>query len=115
MEKNSQHPAKEEICRLLQDDEVARVNALLAEVEGYSLAGANLRSANLQGLQVEGIDFSDAYLRSANLKGVDLRSCNLEGASLHGAKVAGTYFPEALPAEEIMLSVMHGTRLRYRH
>ena len=114
MERASHHPAKEDICKLLQEDCVEQANALLAGVAGFSLSGANLRSANLQGLHAERIDFSNAYLRAANLKGVDLRSCNLEGASLHGAKIAGTYFPDSLTAEEILLSVTHGTRLRYR-
>jgi len=114
METKLHHPSKEEICKLLQEDCIEQANTLLAGITGFSLAGANLRSANLQGLHADGIDFSNAYLRSANLKGLDLRSCTLEGASLHGAKIAGTYFPDSLTAEEILLSVTHGTRLRYR-
>jgi hypothetical protein len=104
-----------DICKLLQDDKIEEVNAILADIADFSLAGANLRSANLHGLHVDGLDFSNAYFRSANLKGLDMRRCNLEGASLHGAKIAGVYFPDTLAPEEILLSVMHGTRLRHKH
>jgi hypothetical protein len=38
----------------------------------------------------------------------------LEGASINSAKISGTYFPPSLSAEEITLSLVHGTRLRYR-
>jgi uncharacterized protein YjbI with pentapeptide repeats len=114
MEETTHSPSKKKICRLLQDDKVEEVNAILADEDNISLADANLRSANLQGMHVDGIDFSNAYFRSANLKGLDMRTCTLEGASLHGAKIAGTYFPDVLTPEEILLSVTHGTRLRYK-
>ncbi len=114
MEETTHNPLEKKICGLLQDNRVEEVNAMLADIDDFSLAGANLRSANLQGLHADGIDFSNAYLRSANLKGLDMRSCKLEGASLHSAKIAGTYFPDQLMPEEILLSVTHGTRLRYR-
>ena len=35
------------------------------------------------------------------------------GASLLDAKLSGTYFPAALSAQEIRLSLETGTRLRY--
>jgi len=108
------NPLQKKICKLLQDDRVEEVNAILADMDNFSLADANLRSTNLRSLHVDGIDFSNAYFRSANLKGLDLRTCSLEGASLHGAQIAGTYFPDLLSPEEILLSVKSGTRLRYR-
>ena len=114
MEENANNSIKNKICRMLQDDRVEEVNAILADTDNISMADANLRSANLQGLHVEKMDFSNAYLRSANLKGLDLRSCSLEGASMHGAQIAGTYFPNDLSPEEILLSVTNGTRLRHR-
>ncbi len=46
--------------------------------------------------------------------GVDLTHTNLQGASINSAKISGTYFPPTLSAEEITLSLVHGTRLRYR-
>jgi uncharacterized protein YjbI with pentapeptide repeats len=114
MEEATHKLSKKKICRLLQDDRVEEVNAILADMDNCSLADANLRSTNLRGLHVDGIDFSNAYFRSANLKGLDMRTCILEGASLHGAQIAGTYFPDVLSPEEILLSVTSGTRLRYR-
>ncbi|MFO7636044.1 MAG: GNAT family N-acetyltransferase [Clostridia bacterium] len=38
----------------------------------------------------------------------------LDGASINAAKVSGTLFPRELSAEEITLSLLHGTRMRYR-
>lgn len=114
MHEPAHHPLSKEICKLLQDNKAEQANTLLENVDDFSLAGANMRSANLQGFKVHGIDLSNAYLRSANMKGLDMRSCNLEGASLHGAKIAGAYFPDDLTPEEIQMSVTHGTRLRYR-
>ena len=62
---------------------------------------------------LRGLDLSDAYLRQADLRGVDLRETRLEGASLFEARISGAYFPGELRAEEITLSLLHGTRLRY--
>jgi uncharacterized protein YjbI with pentapeptide repeats len=53
-------------------------------------------------------------LRHADLRGIDLSHTNLQGASINSAKISGTYFPPSLSAEEITLSLVHGTRLRYR-
>jgi len=36
----------------------------------------------------------------------------LDGASIGGAKISGTLFPRNLDAEEITLSLVHGTRMR---
>jgi uncharacterized protein YjbI with pentapeptide repeats len=47
------------------------------------------------------------------LRGVDFSKTNLEGASIHSARIAGAYFPPQIPADEILLSFMHGTRMRY--
>jgi uncharacterized protein YjbI with pentapeptide repeats len=65
-------------------------------------------------LNAEGIDFTDAYFRSADLRGLDLRSSSMEGASLAHAQISGAYFPPELTADEILMSVNFGTRLRYR-
>jgi uncharacterized protein YjbI with pentapeptide repeats len=49
-----------------------------------------------------------------NLRGIDLRGTRLESASLKDSPISGTYFPEALTAEELTLPVTQGIRLRYR-
>ncbi len=52
-------------------------------------------------------------LRHGDMRGVDFSHTNLEGASINGAKISGTLFPKELRAEEILLSLQHGTRMRY--
>ena len=76
--------------------------------------GGDFRGLDLRALDTEHVDFSDAYFRSADLRGLDLRHCGLEGASLAHAQISGTYFPPELSADEILMSVNFGTRLRYR-
>jgi uncharacterized protein YjbI with pentapeptide repeats len=76
--------------------------------------GGDFRGLDLRALDASGIDFTDAYFRSADLRGLDLRSACLEGASLSHAQISGAYFPVELSAEEILMSVNFGTRLRYR-
>ncbi len=48
------------------------------------------------------------------LRGIDFSKAWLEGASLNSARISGAYFPAELTPEEIILSVTHGTRMRYR-
>ncbi|MNH42355.1 hypothetical protein D3C79_1040400 [compost metagenome] len=48
------------------------------------------------------------------MRGIDFRKANLEGASLAHAQISGTYFPVELSADEILMSMNFGTRLRYR-
>ena len=52
-------------------------------------------------------------LRGADLRGIDLREANLEGASIAHAQISGAYFPAQLSADEILLSMQFGTRMRY--
>ena len=77
------------------------------DLRNCNLSGLDLRKANLKGL-----DLSGSYLRSSNLRGLDLTGCNLQGASLQGTLISGALFPENIAAEEIMLSVKYGTRMR---
>ncbi|MCK9534536.1 MAG: pentapeptide repeat-containing protein [Pseudomonas sp.] len=79
-----------------------------------NLQGADLRGLNLRGLDATGIDFRDAYFRSCDLRGIDFREAHLEGASISRAKISGCYFADNLPAEEILLSLTTGTRMRYQ-
>ncbi|NLY12961.1 MAG: pentapeptide repeat-containing protein [Gammaproteobacteria bacterium] len=77
-----------------------------------NLQGADLRGLNLRGLDAKGLDLRDAYLRSCDLRGIDFRDALLEGASLNRAKISGCYFAHNLSAEEIIMSLTAGTRLR---
>jgi uncharacterized protein YjbI with pentapeptide repeats len=99
---------------LLREGYVEEFNRRRAAGERCDLRGSDLRHADLRGLLAVGLDMQDCYLRQADLRGVDLRETRLEGASINGAKISGTYFPAELAAEEITLSLLHGTRMRYR-
>ena len=99
---------------LLKEGRVEEFNRRRSEGERCDLRNADLRGADLRGLDARDLDLTNTYLRHADLRGVDLTHANLEGASINSAKISGTYFPPALSAEEITLSLIHGTRLRYR-
>ena len=49
-----------------------------------------------------------------DLRGLDLRQACMEGASIAHAQISGAYFPADLSADEILMSLNFGTRLRYR-
>ncbi|MCU7914935.1 MAG: pentapeptide repeat-containing protein [Candidatus Thiodiazotropha sp. (ex Gloverina cf. vestifex)] len=99
---------------LLKEGHAEEFNRRREEGESFDLRGADLRGADLRGLNGRDLDLANAYLRHADLRGIDLTHTNLEGASINSAKISGTYFPATLSAEEIKLSLVHGTRLRYR-
>jgi uncharacterized protein YjbI with pentapeptide repeats len=100
--------------RLLRDGAVEEFNSRRAGGEACDLVGCDLRSIDLRKLDARGLDLRHCYFRQADLRGLDLTETNLEGASLNAAKISGAYFPRELSAEEITLSLLHGTRLRYR-
>lgn len=99
--------------QLLRDGNIKEFNAIKAVGEKADLTGCDFRNVDLRGLDAQGLDFSDCYFRQADLRGVDFQQCRLEGASINAAKVSGAYFPAELSAEEITLSLLHGTRMRY--
>lgn len=100
--------------QLLKEGRVDDFNRRREEGEACDLRGADLRGVDLRGINARDLDMSNAYLRHADLRGIDLSHTNLEGASINSAKISGTYFPAALSATEITLSLVHGTRLRCR-
>ena len=98
---------------LLRRGEIGQFNRARSEGAICDLRGADLRGADLREIDPRGLDLRDCYLRQADLRGLDLRDTPLEGASIYGAKISGAYFPDELSAEEITLSLLHGTRMRY--
>lgn len=102
------------LYRLLHDEDIAGFNAGKPREGAVDLSGGDFRGLDLRALDAHGIDFSDAYFRGADLRGLDLRQTRLEGASLAHAQISGTYFPTQLSADELLMSVNFGTRLRYR-
>ncbi len=99
---------------LLTDGYIEEFNRRHRAGESCDLRGADLRHANLRDLEAAGLDMRDCRLHQTDLRGIDLRQTRLEGANIAGAKISGSYFPEELSAEEINLSLQHGTRFRYR-
>ena len=100
--------------RLLREGCIKEFNVKRAGGEQVDLTRCDLRGLDLRGLNAEGLDFSESYFRQTDLRGVDLRGARLEGASINAAKISGAYFPQELSASEIELSLLHGTRMRYR-
>ena len=101
------------LYQLLRAGKVEEFNARRAAGETCNLTGADFRGIDLRGLDAAGLDLSNSYFRQADLRGVNLSTAILDGASLHGAKISGVYFPVDLSADEILMSLEHGTRLRY--
>ncbi len=99
--------------RLLREGEIEAFNARRAAGESCDLRGCDFRTTDLRKLDARGLDFRDCYFRQADLRGVDFSEADLEGASINAAKISGAYFPRELSAEELMLSLTHGTRMRY--
>ncbi len=99
--------------RLLREGDVEEFNTRRSGGEECDLRNCDFRTLDLRKLDARGLDLHDCYFRQTDLRGVDLSEANLEGASINAAKISGAYFPHALTAEELMLSLTHGTRMRY--
>ncbi|MDR2935647.1 MAG: pentapeptide repeat-containing protein [Candidatus Adiutrix sp.] len=73
----------------------------------------NLSDLDLMGFDLHNANLSGAYLRGVSLCGVDLSDAYLHGASLKGARVSGCLFPPEISAQEILLSLDKGIRIRH--
>lgn len=102
------------LYRLLRSEDIAGFNAQKPHSGEIDLCGGDFRGLDLRALDTQRVNFRDAYFRGSDLRGLDLRDAQLEGASLAHAQISGTYFPIELSADEILMSVNFGTRLRYR-
>ena len=102
------------LYRLLRIGKIDEFNQRIAAGETVDLKGCDFRHINLQQLNADGFDFSDSYFRQSDLRGVDFSKCiNFEVASIHAAKISGARFPREIRADETLLSLEYGTRLRY--
>ena len=99
---------------LLHNDNIRGFNQERPKDGAIDMRGGDFRGLDLRELNATGVDFTDAYFRSADLRGIDFRKSSLEGASLAHAQISGAYFPAELSADEILMSMNFGTRLRYR-
>lgn len=100
--------------KLLREGRVKDFNERKKLGEKIDLRDCDFRGLDLRGLDAAGLDLSGCYFRQTDLRGLDLSQSRLEGASINAAKISGVLFPDALSAEEINLSLLHGTRMRYR-
>ena len=98
---------------MLRNDDVAGFNQEKSQSDTIDLVGGDFRGLDLRNLDTAGIDFRNAYFRSADLRGLDLSNTPMEGASIAHAQISGVLFPRELSADEILMSVNFGTRLRY--
>lgn len=98
---------------LIHNEDIAGFNREKPKDASIDFRGGDFRGLDLRDLDTSGIDFRDAYFRASDLRGLDLQNVPLEGASLAHAQISGTYFPRELSADEILMSVKFGTRLRY--
>jgi len=104
----------DELYRLLREGKIDEFNERRNNGEACDLSSADFRGVDLTGLNADGLDLSHCYFRMSNLRGLDFTKTNLEGASIHGAQISGVFFPDTLDANEILLSLEHGTRMRNR-
>lgn len=98
---------------LLNNENIEMFNKARAIGKTGDLRKCSFRGLDLRGMNAEGLDLTDAYFRGANLRGIDFRTCKLEGASFADAQISGCYFPSYISAQEIIMSVTYGTRIRY--
>ncbi len=86
----------------------------VAERDKVDFSGADLRGVDFRNVDLSKFVLRDAYLRYVDFRGCDLRHLDLSGVSLHGAKIGGAYLPENVLADDIRMSLRHGTRIRTR-
>jgi uncharacterized protein YjbI with pentapeptide repeats len=104
--------SQDPMYQLLRDENVTEFNKLKAQGKTCDLTGCDFRGLDLRDMDVRGMDLSNAYFRGADLRSIDFRGSKLTGASFADAKISGCFFPDNLSAQEILMSVEHGTRLR---
>jgi len=103
------------LYQLLRAENIAAFNEAKKKANPLpNFAFCDFRGLDLRGMDASGLDLSSAYFRGADLRGIDFRQANMEGASIASTKISGCYFPIQLSAEEIVMSLNHGTRMRYQ-
>jgi len=114
METDAVRHINDPLYETLRKEDISAFNAeKAARTKLPSFAHGDFRGLELRGLDAHGLDLSHAYFRGADLRGIDFSQANMEGASIAGAKISGCFFPDRLKADEILMSLTHGTRMRY--
>lgn len=105
---------KDPLYLFLRESRIKEFNVNKVGGKIPNLHDADMRGLDLRGMDAAGLDMSNCYFRQTDLRGIDFSQTRLEGASINGAKISGCLFPKELSAEEITMSLLHGTRLRYK-
>lgn len=114
METDSVRHIEDPLYETLRKEDIEAFNSeKSARADLPSFAHGDFRGLDLRGLDAKDLDLSHAYFRGADLRGIDLSLSKMEGASIAGAKISGCFFPSRLEADEIVMSLNHGTRMRY--
>ncbi|MEQ5816933.1 pentapeptide repeat-containing protein [Marinobacter sp. NFXS11] len=108
------HQISHPLYDILRSEDMQAFNSEKAKLaELPSFAHGDFRGLDLRGMDAKGLDFRHAYFRGADLRGIDFSKSRMEGSSIASAKISGCYFPHRLDADEIVMSLNHGTRMRY--
>ncbi len=102
------------LYQLLRSEKIDEFNQQRKSQKAISFQDCDFRGLNLRGLDASGINFSGCYFRASDLRGIDFSQSNLNGASIAAAQISGCLFPVNIAAEEIILSVEKGTRMRMK-
>jgi hypothetical protein len=102
----------DEAFKSLRSGEKEEFNNLVKNKEKIDFTDCDLRATDFRDVDLSNVVLKGAYLRDANLRGQDLRQHDLEGCSIFHAHISGVFWPRNLSAEEIRLSLDHGTRMR---
>ena len=98
--------------KLLRVGELDAFHKNIEERDVVDFTGADLRGTDFRKVDLSKVILRDAYMRDTDLRGCDLRHLDLEGVSLQNAKISGAYFPDNVAANEIRMSLRHGSRIR---
>jgi uncharacterized protein YjbI with pentapeptide repeats len=113
MSENEPRIIDDPLYHMLRDGKIKEFNQARDQGQTPDLSHCDFRGIKLRGMNARGLDMGGCYLRNADIRGVDFSETRLEGASIHSAKISGACFPKAISADEINLSLLHGTRMRY--
>jgi len=105
--------SEDPMYHLLREGKVEEFNQRRRDGEQCDLRSCDFSRVDLRELDADGLDLSDCYFRMTDLRGLDLRNTRLEGASFAAANISGTYFPIEVRTDELLMSIEHGTRVRY--
>lgn len=104
--------SQDPLYQLLRSENIKMFNAARAAGKIGDLRNCNLRGLDLRGANFSGLDLTGIYFRNADLRGIDFSTCIMDGASIGDAQISGCLFPANIPANELIMSVSYGTRIR---